>query len=300
MKRLLRIVIRFLLRSYPCYAGVNRVVNSRFIRWLTAESEVVITRLRTGEAIVVDINDDCGRAIYLWGDYDPRITRLCVSALRSGEAMLDIGANYGEIAIAAAGKVGPRGAVHAFEPNPKIAAHLRRSAELNRFAHLVVHEVALGGADGVGELHGKGECSGTASLLTSVEATSSMSSADSRCWEQRVSYGTATIRAAGEYLRQTVKDPIAVVKIDVEGMEGPILESMEAVLREDRPRMICLESHDSPVAFFDRAPVRCLSRLGYRFKQVVVEASLSLEPTLVDVSRSGPTRNGYDFVAQFD
>ena len=298
MKRLLRLVVHFFLRSYPSYAGVNRVVNSRFVKWLTAEPEVVVTRLRTGEAIVVDISDYCGRAIYFWGDYDPRITRLCVGALEPGEVMLDIGANYGEIAIAAARKIGPRGAVHAFEPNAKVAAYLRRSAELNRFAHLVVHEVALGSADGVGELRGEGgHHSGTGSLLTTAEAASSMSPAEVGRWEERVSYGAVTVRAAGDYLRQVVQGPIAVVKIDVEGMEGPILESMEPILREDRPRMICFESHHSPVPFFDRAPVQCLARLGYRFKQVVVEARLSLEPELVDVPPSGPTRNGRDFVA---
>jgi FkbM family methyltransferase len=263
MKRLLRTAIRFLLRSYPSYAGVMRVVDSRFVKWLTAQPEVIVTRLRTGESIVVDVSDYCGRAIYFWGDYDPRITRLVVDAVKPGEVMLDIGANYGEVAIAAAGKVGPRGAVHAFEPNAKIAAYLRRSAELNHFTHLVVHEVALGRADGVGELRGEGgRHSGTGSLMTSAEAASSMPPAELERWEERVSYGAVNIRAAGEYLRQAVKGSIAVVKMDVEGMEGPILESMEAILSEDRPRMICFESHNSSVAFFERAPVRCLARLG--------------------------------------
>jgi FkbM family methyltransferase len=302
MKRLLRTVIRCLLRTSPSYTGVNRVVQSRFVKWLTAEPEVIVTTLRTGEAIIVDISDYGGRAIYFWGDFDPRITRLCIDALKPGDVMLDIGANFGEVAIAAAGKVSPRGAVHAFEPNAKIAALLRRSAELNHFTHLVVHEVALGSADGAGVLRGEGQHhTGTGSLMTSTEAASSLAPAESGRWEERVSYGTVTIRAAGEYLRQVVQGPIAVVKIDVEGMEGPILESMESILREDRPRMICFESHHSPVLFFDRVPVRCLARLGYRFKQVVVGvARLSPKPELVDVPASGPTRIGYDFVALYE
>ena len=80
------------------------MVNSRFIKWLTVEPEVVTTQLSSGEAIVVDISDYCGRVIYFWGDYDPRITRLCAGALKPGEAMLDIGANYGEIAMPRRGR----------------------------------------------------------------------------------------------------------------------------------------------------------------------------------------------------
>jgi len=153
----------------------------------------------------------------------------------------------------------------------------------------------------VGELRGDGGSSGTASLLTSVEAASSMTPGEFGRRERpegRVSYGKVTIRAAGEYMRQVVKSPVAVVKIDVEGMVGPILESMETILREDRPRMVCFESHISSVPFFERAPVRALARLGYRFKQVVVGvARLSSEPERVDVPPPGPTRNGYDFAA---
>ena len=291
MKRLLRGALRFLLRRYPFYAGVMRVVNSGFVRWLTTDAGVVTTTLRSGEAIVVDASDYCGRAIYFWGDYDPRVTRLCVDALEPGETMLDIGANFGEVAIAAAGRVGPSGAVHAFEPNAKVASHLRRSAELNGFKNLFVHEVALGAEDGVGELRGPERSSGAASLLKASELGRA---------EHPVSHGQVIVREANDYLQRVLHGPISVLKIDVEGMEGPILESMEPILQKDRPRLICFESHKSPTPFFERAPVRCLSKLGYRFEQVVIEATLSLRPKLVRVPPTGPVRNGYDFAALRD
>jgi len=288
VKHLLRTSLQFLLRRYPFYVGVMRVVNSGLVKWLTANPEMVTTTLRSGEAIVVDISDYCGRAIYFWGDYDPRVTRLCVNALEPGATMLDIGANFGEVALAAAGRVGPDGAVHAFEPNAKVASCLRQSAELNGFKNMIVHEVALGADDGVGELRGPERSSGAASLLRAPNDGQRV---------QAVSHGHVTIREAGAYLQRVLQRSISVLKIDVEGMEGPILESMEAILRKDRPHLICFESHNSPIPFHERGPVRCLSKLGYSFEQIVIEATLRLKPKLVRVPPSGPVRNGYDFVA---
>jgi FkbM family methyltransferase len=239
---------------------------------------------------VVDISDYDGRPIYFWGDHDPRVTRACVDSLRPGEVFLDIGANFGEVALAAAAKVGPSGAVHAFEPNERIAAYLRRSAALNGFSHLFVHQVALGSTDGEAELFGPAGHSGAASVLASNETDA---------LDRSVSYGKVAIRNAGSYVREVCDRPISAMKIDAEGSEGPILESMEAILREDRPRMICFESHNSGTPFFERESVRCLNQIGYRFEQIVIDATFSLKPKLADVLPGHALLCGHDFVARY-
>ena len=282
----LREGLRVLLRSYPGFGGVGRLMISHFVNWLTADTGAVLTTLRNGEAIVVDLTDHCARAIYFWGDYDPRVSRICIEALRPGDVMLDIGANYGEIALAAVARVGSTGAVHAFEPNPKVSRYLAESVELNGFTNLFVHEVALGAEDGEVELVAPDGNSGAASVVAFPGGAAYKS----------ISYGRVKIRAGGDYLRKVLRSPISVIKIDVEGMEGPVLESIEPLLRENPPRVVCFESHPSETPFYERPPVRCLARLGYRFEQVKGGIGLHRRPTLVPVPISGPIYISHDFV----
>jgi hypothetical protein len=105
------------------------------------------------------------------------------------------------------------------------------------------------------------------------------------------------VRSGGDYLRKVLRSSITVIKIDVEGMEGEVLESLEPLLREKPPRVICFESDGSETPFYDRRPVRCLTRLGYQFEQVKHGVGLHRRPTLVPVPVSGPIYNSHDFVA---
>ena len=45
--------------------------------------------------------------------------------------VMDLGANIGQYTLVAARRVGPQGRVHAFEPTPHLAEHVRRNLELN-------------------------------------------------------------------------------------------------------------------------------------------------------------------------
>ena len=63
---------------------------------------------------------------------------------RPGFRMLDIGANVGFYALAAAAASGGDVRIDAFEPTPEVAALLRASVAANGFAGIAVHEHALG------------------------------------------------------------------------------------------------------------------------------------------------------------
>lgn len=293
MKRVLRSFVRFAVRRYPIYSGVMRLANSRLLKFLTSERDLVVTTLRSGPKIAIDLNDYCARPIYYWGDYDPRITELCVSTLRPGDRMLDIGANYGEIALAAAARVGPSGSVHAFEPNAAAAACLRRSVEMNQFHNLHVHEVALGEFDGFGELNGPIGNSGAASLIPSDNEAVGAELADG----QRISLGVVQVRAAGNYLQSLNLPSLAVVKIDVEGMESVVIESIRECLAKYHPRLIAFESHEDSKPFFERAPVKILAQLGYTFAQVDIRGRAHAHVRTVPLLSNTDLRSGYDFIA---
>jgi FkbM family methyltransferase len=200
--------------------------------------------------------------------------------------VLDIGANYGEVALAAASRVGPRGRVHAFEPNSRIGRFLKVSAELNGFTNLSVHEIALGNSDRVAELAVPEGNTGAGSLTLRSDSRESEGA-----WSE-----TVRIVDAGKFLGSLNLSSVDVVKIDVEGMEAEVFESMQWLLRKFRPRLIIFESHDE-IPFFERDSVKILLGLGYSFSQLVVDRRLATRPKTVPIKGNGDVRSGYDFLA---
>ncbi len=80
--------------------------------------------------------------------YEPGATGTVLSSLGEGAIFVDIGANSGYFTVLAALRVGTRGRVFAFEPNPAVRRQLERHVELNRIADRVtVSDLALGGED---------------------------------------------------------------------------------------------------------------------------------------------------------
>lgn len=69
--------------------------------------------------------------------------------LRPGNSVIDVGANIGNTALAAAALVGDGGRVIAIEPHPKIYRYLRKNIELNNFKNIVSFNIAMGEKEGV-------------------------------------------------------------------------------------------------------------------------------------------------------
>lgn len=283
-RRVLRGVLRTALQIYPSYMGIMRLMEAKLTRAF-APQRIVKTRLRSGEWIMVDPRDYCGRPIYWWGDYDPRVTRLCLAPLRAGDTFLDIGANYGEIALAAARRVGETGTVHAFEPNSATAKLLRRSAGMNGFLNLHVHEVALGREDCEGwlEFPQDGNC-GAARVRE-------------RGWTEGGDH-RIRVRHAGRFLGRLGLSRLRVLKIDVEGMEEDVLVPSRHILERHQPELVVFESHDNHVPFLERPVPRLLLELQYSLHQLVLDArQFRPSPRLREIRDSRDMGHGYDFAA---
>ncbi|MFO0910852.1 MAG: hypothetical protein U0794_21345, partial [Isosphaeraceae bacterium] len=112
------IVARF-TRCYPFISGCAQVANSRLVQRATGPSEgLVWARNDRGQELLVPIDDYVGRSIYFVGDLDRKLSRLISGIVRSGDTVLDIGANLGVITLQLSALVGLQGRVHSFEPNP--------------------------------------------------------------------------------------------------------------------------------------------------------------------------------------
>jgi FkbM family methyltransferase len=147
---------------------------------------------------------------------------MLLSRLARGGTFADIGANIGDWSRVASLHF-PQ--VVAFEPIPELAAKLRR--ELGSKA--VVHAVALSDRAGIATLsiprHGNGsEVTGLASLLAQSDEGLAVGM-------RALEVPTATLDSFG-------LSRVDVIKIDVEGFEGPVLVGARGTITRDLPALI--------------------------------------------------------------
>ena len=177
-----------------------------------------------------------------------------------GSVVWDVGANLGYFSLLAA-RLGAL--VHAFEPVPESAARVRANVAANRLDDRVrVHEVAVGAA------------AGRRPFLVVRDASWSHLADRGRHAATREEREVEVVR-----LDDLDLSPPDLVKIDVEGSEGAVLEGAARVLREHHPVLIVelhetnaevcdqleaagyeLENLDGPLAPREAGPIHVLAR----------------------------------------
>jgi FkbM family methyltransferase len=249
---------------------------------MKTENPEVVKSIRRRTKIIVPTNDYIGRAIYFFGDLDPKVTWVCAQILRPGDVVLDIGANIGLISLTAAAIVGESGTVHSFEPQPDLADLIRRSARANGFDHLHVHCLALGSRDGAFELFVPDSNAGSASIVRRGH------SGPGRSIPVHVSH-------AGQYLEGLNLPQIRLIKLDVEGYEQFIVKSSRDFLRRNEPNAILFELNDYNRSFSEQEIIREFVELGYQFLEIR-RTLLNMRLFRIDMSRPAE-RYGNDILA---
>ena len=177
--------------------------------------------------MVVD-TADAGLSPHLMldGYWEMWVTEAMCRHLRPGMAAVDVGANLGYFTLLMADLVGASGRVHAVEPNPPVAALLRRNVALNTFSgHASVHEAAACDRDG----------QDAALAVPAGEPKNAHLSlgAPADCTMHRV----RTCRLDTLLAQERVD----FIKIDAEGMEEAIWQGMQGILDRGAPLTVFLE-----------------------------------------------------------
>ena len=228
MGEVARAVLARVVRKIKTVKVGHRITDSAFAAWACGEGAAV-AKLRCGAQAIVFVNDYVGRTMYLWGEYDPRITGVVEAVLRPGDTVLDIGANFGVVGLFACKLVGDQGKVHMFEPQPLVAQCLRTSVVINGYHQAVVHECALSDRSGSAEM--------TVTDAGNLGMTT-LAPGDKHVDGKKIS---VRLEEAGEFLRALECRQVALIKIDVEGHEGVILDSMRDWLQEVKPGVVLFE-----------------------------------------------------------
>lgn len=144
------------------------------------------------------------------GTYEREKLRYISTFVRPGMTVFDVGAHAGYYTLALARLVGSGGMVHCFEPNPVNLANLRRHLALNRLHNVEVVSAAVS------------DHTGTVRFAIGQAAA-----------DDRDTHYLGAISDQGDEVAcvrlDDYQDP-AVVKMDIEGGEGPALAGATRIL----------------------------------------------------------------------
>lgn len=168
---------------------------------------------------------------------DKREIRFLIAHLHKGDVAVDIGAHKGAYTYWMQKRVGRKGRVFAFEPQPDLAAYLRRALiSPRRPSNVVIENIGLSSTPG--EL----------TLYVPGAAPSPGASFELRGDAPQTAY-TVRVDTLDNYFREhanlTPHHKIAFIKCDVEGHELEVFRGGESVLRTHRPTLLfeCEQRH---------------------------------------------------------
>lgn len=241
-------------RRYPFYSGCGTFANMPIIRRIAGDSDELAWAPVSGGVVLSPLNDYLGRAAFYAGDWDRKITWICTRLVKPGDTVLDIGANIGINSLCLAKLVGTNGAVHAFEPNPRMCQLLQRTLDHNRVSNCRLHPYALGRTEGICELRCPKGNAAWGSLVSNEQI--------GECDVYQV-----PVRPLSTVLAEEGIQSIRLVKIDVEGFESNVVVGGgRAFLATVRPQSILFElkvNTQSPVS--GDPIVRILADFDYGF-----------------------------------
>lgn len=188
-----------------------------------------------GLPMVVDITDGTGRHPYFYAmPYEKAVTDAILTALKTGDVFVDVGAHLGYFSTLAARIVGPTGRVIAFEPHADSRVALAGMLERNQIAPIVeIVPLALADRDGDVVLHTNDE---HPSHSTIEPERSRMRTSIAFRPGAHVSAVTLDGWLAE---RPALSGRVRCIKIDVGGGEARVIAGMHETLRSPGLTIIC-------------------------------------------------------------
>ena len=172
----------------------------------------------SGYSVFVERDEpEFARHIALHKSWEPHLRTVIEEHLRPADVFIDIGANVGVMAFAAAKRVGPSGAVIAFEPNKDNARMLLKGIAKNGFGGFVrLYPFALSEKQGLFAMEGFSNTY-LVSPGSSERLVQSMRGDDVLRGEPRIDF----------------------IKLDIEGHEPFAIAGMRDVLGKHKPTVLC-------------------------------------------------------------
>lgn len=165
------------------------------------------------------INKNYGMAYYK-GYYEPKICTFLNANLKERSCFVDVGAHAGYFSLFAA-SIAKKGAVYSFEPEPNNYRFITEIKSLNKISNWEIFNKAVGSEDGKAFFN-IGNTSSTGNVASTGEIEVDMTSID---------------------LELKKLERLDILKIDVEGFGGKVLEGAMATINRLKPKLL-MEIHE--------------------------------------------------------
>ncbi|MBW8091877.1 MULTISPECIES: FkbM family methyltransferase [Streptomyces] len=210
------------VRHAPWSAGKRTLVERHLNAALRDRPLHRMARTRFGATFAVDTQDLIQRYLYLFGVWEPHMTRWLQRRLQPGDVFVDVGANIGYYSVLASRLVGRNGKVVSVEASPAFHRILLRHAQRNGCANIRAVNAAVSDRD---------------ELLTFILASSRNMGANSIVPYDGPAESTFQIaaRPLPALLTEEEITRARVIKIDVEGAEGGVVRGLLPLLGRVRP-----------------------------------------------------------------
>jgi len=219
--------------------------------WLWADAAVKTIREKTyGDLIKLDLSSWSDRSYYFLGRwYDLEMQLLIADVVKTGDTIIDVGANRGNFALVASHVVGSGGKVICFEPNPECVKILKDEIILNNIDNITLHQCGLADKDDTLPL--------TVPLINSGEGSFGGSQ-----YKNNLMF-SVPVRSGDDIL---AKDKPSLIKIDVEGFETKVVLGLNKTIYRYSPVVITevIASHLMRAGSSIEDLKNAMNRLGYK------------------------------------
>lgn len=185
---------------------------------------------------------------------DPTEIRYILAHLKPGDTAVDVGCHKGGYLYWMQRRVGERGQIFAFEPQPKLFTYLQGIQQLFGFNNVQLEHKGLSSVPGIMELHVPASASGTSPGATLNRLAETEGSSLTR--------HQVEVSTLDDYFHKRGIRPV-LLKIDVEGHELEVLKGGRELLAVCKPRILmeCENRHIQAGSVQDVFDF--LLRLGY-------------------------------------
>lgn len=150
--------------------------------------------------------------------------RTSLAAIRTGDTVVDAGANKGAFLYWLRQAVGASGSVFAFEPQPTLADYLQKITKQMDWSNVHVKACAVSDRSGTARLHVPGEKDSPGASLENAVADKPGHSFE------------CPITTLDEQLASSER--VSLLKVDVEGHELSLFRGAEQTLKKHRPHIV--------------------------------------------------------------
>jgi FkbM family methyltransferase len=225
MKKILLSIFRSILHLYPKEHGKYTILNKLYYPYLAPKGNIRedIT-IFNGMKMNVNPTESLQAYLYVFGSYELPTIHFLEKALKSGNNVLDIGAQVGYTALVFSKIIGANGKIFAFEPERANYASLQKNLGLNNISNVKTFKKAV------------------AETAKSIRLYLSN---DNNAGSHSTVFNDRTLKNEFEEVEAITVDSmmpelpkISCIKIDVEGAEIDVITGAKELLKRDSPFII--------------------------------------------------------------